>query len=129
MKSDSILHCHAQALEHLLGYQTDRDQSRGESACTALDHFTIAASHEAGTPVLDVARQVGETLGWSVYDRELLTCIAKELQLPVELIEGIDERRQSWLLECLHSFVLHSELSESRYFRCLSAVIRSLGEK
>jgi hypothetical protein len=96
---------------------------------TALDRFTIAVSHEIGTPALEVARQVGERLGWPVYDREIAARIAQELRVPVAVVEAIDERRQSWLLECLESFHSRCLLSESRYFRHLISVVRSLGEQ
>lgn len=117
---------HAETLEHLLSYRTGPETAVAEPAGTLVDHFTIALSREAGTPALEVARQVGERLGWSVYDREVPARIAQELHVPVALVEEVDERRQSWLLECIESFGSHSEVSESRYFRHLLSVICSL---
>src|SRR5262249_129315 len=60
---------------------------------------------------------------------ELPENIARELHLPVSAVEEIDERGQSWLLECFEAFASRSELSHGRYFLCLIAVIRSLGEQ
>lgn len=129
MTVTSFLHRHAEALEHVLGYRTEPGHKVDEPAQTALDHFTIALSREAGTPALEVAHEVGQRLGWPVYDREVPARIAEELHLPQSAVEEVDERRQSWLLECIESFGSHGELSESRYFRHLISVIRRLGEQ
>lgn len=129
MTMTSFLHRHAEALEHLLSYRIDSEASYTTPECTALEPFTIALSREAGTPALEVAHEVGERLGWPVYDREVPARIAQELHLPVAVVEHMDERRQSWLLECVESFSSRCLLSESRYFRQLLSVIRSLGEQ
>jgi hypothetical protein len=121
---------HTEALEHLLvGCCIEPEPRYVSPEQAALDHFTIAVSREAGTPAVEVARQVGERLGWPVYEREVAARIAHALHLPVGLVEAIDERRQSWLLECLESFNSRCDLSESRYFRQLISVVGSLGEQ
>lgn len=130
MIATNFLHRQTEALEHLLvGYRTESDTKYVALEQTELDPFTIALSREAGTPALEVAREVGERLDWPVYDREVAARIAQVLHLPVAAVEAIDERRQSWLLECIESFGSGRELSESSYFRHLISVIRSLGEK
>jgi cytidylate kinase len=130
MIATKFLHRQAEALEHLLvGYRTESVTSYVTREETALDRCCIALSREPGTPVREVAREVGERLGWPVYDREVPALIAQELNLPVVIVEDIDERRQSWLLECIESFSSGAELSEGRYFRHLISVIRSLGER
>jgi hypothetical protein len=120
----------AKALEHLLvGCCTEPEPKYTTAEQSVLDLFTIAVSREVGTPVREVARQVGERLGWPVYDQEVPARIAQELHLPVAVVEGIDERRQGWLLECLELFDSRYHLSESRYFRHLISVVRSLGQQ
>ncbi len=130
MTVTSLMIRHTEALEHLLvGCCTEPEPRYLTPEQTALDRFTIAMSRETGTPALEVARQVGQRLGWPVYDREVPARIAEALHLPVGAVEAIDERRQSWLLECLESFTSHGDLSESRYFRQLISVVRSLGDQ
>jgi cytidylate kinase len=126
MTVNSFLHRHAEALEHVLGYRTERGTRDVEPSDDRLDRFTIALSREVGTPEQEVAREVGERLGWPVYNREVPARIAEELHMPLATVADIDERRQSWLLECLESFGSRCELSEGRYFRHLVSVIRSL---
>jgi cytidylate kinase len=125
MMVSSFLPRQAQALQQLFGYRTE--QYHTESASSAVDRFTITLSREAGTPAAEIARLVGERLGWPVYDRELPAYVARELHVSLSAVEEIDERGQSWLLECLEAFRSRSELSEGRYFRCLLVVIRTLG--
>jgi hypothetical protein len=129
MTDTSFLQRQTQALEHLMSYGSRRDPRGGEREYAAADRFTIALSREAGTPAIEVAWEVAAKLGWTVYDRELPLALAHELKVPLEIVERIDERRQSWLLECIGGFVSTPELSEGRYFHHLTALIRSLGEQ
>jgi hypothetical protein len=130
MKATHFVFRRAEAIEHLLaGYRIEADAKRPTLQQTAVDHFTIALAREAGTPALEVAREVGERLGWPAYDRELPARIAQELHVPVSAVEALDERQPSWLLECIESFSLRCELSEGRYFRHLVSLIRSLGQE
>lgn len=135
----SFMNRHTEALTHLLAgccaeHPTLPSPELGEGwlgttpKYTTLDCYTIAVCRETGTPARQVAEQVGERLGWPVYDREVPERIAQALHVPLGAVEEIDERRQSWLLECLESFNSRCDLSESRYFRQLLSVVRSLGE-
>jgi cytidylate kinase len=129
MMDTSFLHRQTQALQGSMNYGARRDRSEGERECAAVDRFTIALSREAGTPAVEVAWEIAGKLGWTVYDRELPLAVARELNLPLAIVEEIDERRQNWLLECLGGFVSTPELSESRYFHHMVALVRSLGER
>jgi cytidylate kinase len=130
MTVTSFMNRQTEALRHVLaGCCTESEPRYTTPEQTALDRFTIAVSREVGTPVVEVARQVGERLGWPVYDGEVPARIAHDMHLPVAVVEAIDERRQDWLLECLESFNSRCDLSESRYFHHLISVVRSLGEQ
>jgi cytidylate kinase len=129
MTNTSFLHRQTQALQKLMDYGVYRDTRENDPERTATDRFSIALSREAGTPAVEVAWEVASKLNWTVYDRELPLALARELKSPLEIVEEIDERRQSWLLECIGGFVSAPELSESRYFHHMTALIRSLGEQ
>src|SRR5689334_21977800 len=129
MTNTSFLHRQTQALQRVMGYGAHPDPRENEPERTALDRFTVALSREAGTPAVEVAWEVASRLDWTVYDRELPLALARELKLPLEIVEKIDERRQSWLLECIGGFVSAPELSEGRYFRHMTALVRSMGER
>ena len=66
--------------------------------------FSITLERETGTLGSSVAEEVGKLLGWHLYDHELLEHIAKEMGLRSTLLESVDEREHSWLLELVEAF-------------------------
>jgi cytidylate kinase len=74
-----------------------------------------------------VAHELGRRLGWPVYDHELLEQIAREMGLCVSLVESLDERRQSWMRECLEALSSAPVASEESYVHHLAETILSLG--
>jgi cytidylate kinase len=116
---------HVQALERAQRHwQQRRQQAGAEERPTAV---TITIAREAGARGSSVAREVGARLGWPVYDHELLEAIAREMGLRVSLLESVDERRQSWILESLETFGEASFVSENKYVRHLTQILLSLG--
>ncbi len=125
-------------LEHLVGaleraqrHWEERHRESAASPAAAPPALTIALSRQAGTPGTSVAREVGARLGWPVYDHELLQRIAQEMGLRVRLLESVDERRQSWLRECIEAFasapVSGKYISEGAFVRHLVETVLSLG--
>jgi cytidylate kinase len=96
--------------------------------------FTIAISCEAGTLGTLVARDVGKRLGWQVYDNELLERIAQQMGIRAALLNSVDERQQSWIVESLGTFLaapnkpeLASVVSEAAFVRHLVETVLALG--
>jgi len=89
--------------------------------------FTIALSREAGANGSLVARVVGERLGWVVYDRELVQQVASDMGVRTRLLDSLDEKHRSWLLECLEAFGSAPTVSENAYARHLLETLLSLG--
>lgn len=87
---------------------------------------TIAVSREAGTNGGEISRALGKRLGWAVYDRELLQRIGEEMGLRAKLLESVDEKRSSWLRECLDAFYAVPTINSSTYVKHLTEVILSL---
>lgn len=126
MKDSIPLDRQAMALPRAYGYWEGRHKGPGDAGATPA--LTLALSREPGTPAAEVAREVAARLGWPVYDHELAERIASELHLPVSVLDRIDERGQSWLLECIHGLSLRPRLSEGSYVRHLVRAVRELGE-
>jgi cytidylate kinase len=99
-------------------------QPRDESARPP---FTIAVSRECGAGGTSVATAVGERLGWPVYDNELVERIAREMHLRASLLDSVDERRKSWLVECAEAFSSKRVVSENAFVRHLVETVLSLG--
>jgi cytidylate kinase len=118
-------------MKHLTRHWESRHRAEAAQR-TALPHtaqaFTITLSREAGTLSSTVAQEVGKRLGWQVYDHELLERIAQEMQVRTALLESVDERRQSWLLESVEAFLATPEKSEWLPLVSASAYVRHLVE-
>ncbi len=78
--------------------------------------FTIALEREVGTLGTAVAIETGKLLGWHVYDHELLEKIANEMGLRTALLNSVDERQQSRLLELVEGFATGFTNSDARAF-------------
>jgi cytidylate kinase len=105
------------------GYREAHHEARASQGTD----LTIALSREAGAGGTSVGAEVGARLGWPVYDHALLEQIAREMHLRTRLLESVDERRRSWLLQCAESFLQGTTLSENAYVRHLVETIVSLG--
>jgi cytidylate kinase len=91
--------------------------------------FTIALSREVGAGGTSVARELGQRLGWPVYDQEILDGLAQELHVNVGVLERIDERPGSWLQECVEAFGSAASVGETAFFRHLLRMLYSLGAR
>jgi cytidylate kinase len=89
--------------------------------------FTIALSRQVGARGTTVASAIGERLNWPVYDQELLVRIAQEMKLRVDLLKSVDERNNSWLLECVQAFATVPQVSASAFVLRLIETVLSLG--
>lgn len=88
--------------------------------------WTIAITREAGTPGAAVAQEVGKLLGWPVYDRELIERIAQEMGIRSNLLDSVDERHKSQIIEALESLSLSRLVSEPRFVKHLVETLVSL---
>src|SRR5437879_5850967 len=77
----------------------DQRRRQVDAAGQRVRRFSMALTREAGTPGTSVARAVGARLGWPVFDHELVEAVAREMGLRARLLESVDERQKSWLLE------------------------------
>jgi cytidylate kinase len=96
--------------------------------------LTVALAREAGTRGTLIAQELGKLLGWHVYDHELLDRIAQDMGVRTTLLNSVDERAQSWMLESVAGFLTPpaerewtSQVSESSYVRHLIETVLALG--
>ncbi|MCU0302725.1 MAG: cytidylate kinase-like family protein [Thermoanaerobaculales bacterium] len=79
-----------------------------EAPQTAWGPF-VTISREAASGGVEVARRIGERLGWAVLDKELVNGLAEDLKLEPRLLELMDETRSNWFSETLLN-LFHSRL-------------------
>jgi len=125
---DTLEHL-AQALQQSHRYREEQHREEAPATSSVAHAVTIALEHEPGTPVAEVAREIGARLSWPVYDHELLERIAQEVGVPVHLVEDVDERRQSWLLECIEAFTRVPSVSETTFVSLLTKALRFLATR
>jgi cytidylate kinase len=114
----------AESIVHANNYRQAHVEARLTPESPAL---TIALSRQVGAGGTSIATEIGNQLGWPVYDHALLERIADEMHLRTQLLESVDERRMSWLTDALTSFSQAPSINTSAYVRHLVQTILSLG--
>jgi cytidylate kinase len=120
----------AATLQHLCCHWEEKRRaaaSRPDLIPPAPRALTIALSREAGANGTAVGQEVGTRLGWPVYDHELLERIAQDMGVHTRLLESVDERRVSWLLEAFEGLMSVPYASESGYVHRLVKTVLALG--
>lgn len=75
----------------------------------------LTVSRQGGSGGARVARLVGEKLGWTVLDRELITEVAERLELPSDLAAMMDETRSNWVSSILLSLINSRQVAQGSY--------------
>jgi cytidylate kinase len=83
----------------------------------------IAISREAGSRGTEIAKIVGQQLGWDVLDKHLLDFIAQRYKLPRDMLEIVDETRANWFHDVLGSFFDSRPVSEDSFLAHLERII------
>jgi len=104
-------------------------RSRYEPAPKTHHPVCVALSRETGSRGSAVGQAVGAHLGWPVYDHELLELIARDLNVRVPLLEGIDERHVGWMHEIVERFCSVSAVREATFVRHLIETMLSLAAR
>ncbi len=91
--------------------------------CRAMSYLAI--SREAGAGGSLVARAVGHELGWNVLDKDILARVANRYNLPLPMLELVDETVDNWVSGVFGSWIDHTIISHDRYFACLKRVLRA----
>lgn len=83
----------------------------------------LTISREAGSGGERVARLVGEKIGWSVLDKELVELLAADLKLEPRLLELMDETRANWFSETLLNLFNTRLVVQQGYVELLGKVV------
>jgi cytidylate kinase len=127
MTSNSLADSLAEALVRATDYQ--RASAMAGTGAARWSRFTITISREPGAKGTAVARELGQRLGWPVYDEELLNLISKEMGTQVDMLKLIDEKPVSFLEQSVITMVSDYNLNQDSYMVHLVAAVRALGDK
>ena len=89
----------------------------------------VAISREAGTDAGEVARLLGQKLGWEVLDRTLLDRVAERLHEPRTMLDLVDETHSNWAYDVLGAWMDGQIVTHEKYVACLTRVIRAAGRR
>jgi cytidylate kinase len=89
----------------------------------------IALSRQLGSGGDELARLLGEALGWHVYDREILSAVAAETHRDLLAVERFDEKGVREVGEYIAPFILHDDPGQARVLVGLRHVIQRIGRE
>jgi cytidylate kinase len=95
--------------------------SAGVLAASIGPYLTI--SREAGAGGSQIARLVGEAIGWEVLDRKLLECVAERYHTSPAVLELVDETTSNWITDIFGNWFHPASVSQMQYVCRLSRVI------
>jgi cytidylate kinase len=90
------------------------------------DFVTISRMFGAGG--LTLAAELGNRLGWPVFDKELLQSMACDDQIHTRLYEALDERDVGWIENTLR-WLIREGVDKSQYFHQLGQTILALARQ
>ncbi len=88
----------------------------------------VCVSRATASGGSEVARLLGERLGWPVFDREILHAMAGDDQVRTRIYEQLDERDVSWLEDALR-WMIRGELRMEDYFYRLTETVLALARR
>jgi len=109
---------HAWALAREQQDRTTRRDTEHDASRRAIRY--IAISREAGAGGSEIGRRVGRQLGWRVFDKNLLDCIADRFGLPRMMLDLVDETRSSWVYDVLGTWMDSQLVPHAKFVACLS---------
>jgi hypothetical protein len=105
----------------------------GDAARKELAHLPegpwITVSKQLGTDGIEIARRVGDRLGWLTFDKELLEAIARHARCRHKILSKMDERASGLFDNLFARWIAPEALSPSEYLRELTLVIFELGRQ
>jgi cytidylate kinase len=120
MVSDSLARWH---LEEQVAERFARDERQSEATW-----HVVAFSREVGSGGATVARLVAQQLGFTLYDREILTSMAERLQADIRHVEAMDEAVPSALDNILRGAMEHIP-STASYRRILAELMHEIAAR
>jgi cytidylate kinase len=130
---------HGRSIEHLVEQQMTRwelasrqqkQQERPGRGRLGRLYFGpyLLISRDKGAGGKEVAKLIGQRLGWQVFDRQIVDAISERSKMREQLIESLDERTRGGLEEFLRD-VLTKDIGSTNYLLHLRQVLLALGQQ
>lgn len=83
----------------------------------------VTISREAGAGGGEIARLVGEKLGWKVLDKEIVEFMAERFRVDRNILDSLDETKSNWIQETLGALLDHRLISQDAYVAYLGRMM------
>jgi cytidylate kinase len=122
-------------VERLAEHRLDWDRIReGIEAAADHDHLDnppdhhfgpyVALTRQSGTDAGLLADRIGEALGWSVLDGEIVDIVADAFHLDGIMLHMLDEARANWVRDVLGELMPEAVVNRDTYVHHLGRVLR-----
>lgn len=124
-----------EVVERLAAHRLDWDRIKGRIEA-ALDHDHlinppdhhfgpfVVVTRQSGTGGASFAKKVGEALGWSVLDGEIVDLIADTFHLDGAMVHLLDEAKANWVRDVLGELMPQIVVNRDTYVHHLGKVLR-----
>ncbi len=86
-------------------------------------HPYVTLSREAGAGAAEVARRVGDKLGWPTLDKDLLDYMADQYKLPKHMLKFVDETTSNWVYDVFGTWLDEHLVSHQEYVSHLGRIV------
>ena len=83
----------------------------------------IAISRDPGSGGKVIAKKIASKLGWQLFDKNLMTKLSTELQIPANELVNIDEHGRTWIIDLFNSIFNPDYVSDLRYILQLKKLL------
>ena len=80
----------------------------------------VAVSRKAGIDAAEIARPLGQQLGWEVLDRTLLDRVAERLHGSRTMLDIVNETQGNWVYDVLGAWLDGQIVTHEKYVACLT---------
>jgi cytidylate kinase len=86
----------------------------------------VTISREAGAGGSEVARLVGQRLGWEVLDKNLLDRVADRFHVPRRMLDLVDETKSNWVYDVLGTWMDSKLVPHEKYAAYVTRVVQAV---
>lgn len=112
-------------IEDRIGRATAMAEAETDAAHHLGPYVALSRMHGAGGP--EIARLIGDGLGWPVLDGEIVDLVAETFDMDRAMVHILDEARSNWVRDVLGDLMPQQVLNRDTYVHHLGKVIRLVG--
>jgi cytidylate kinase len=102
------------------------DSSRQGHSKGQKTRIFVTISRQAGAGGSEVAQLVGRELGWQVFDKNLLDCLAERFHESRPILDLVDETRNNWIFDVIGSWLDHKIVPHQKFVAQLRRVVSAV---